>query len=281
MCRMTRDELPRNRVTVRSRALGRRLREVRERRKISGRALGQRLGLSHSTVSFWETGQRTPTTEEVAAVLAALHVVGEERDEILALARKAYEAQWLIRGAEMHFLGVVECERAASEIVNWQPTVVPGLLQTAEYTYAIMRAAGANEQEAQKQVRRRVARREILERVNPVQYKVFIDEYVLRVPILEPEGMRRQVEHLLMASRRSNIHLRVLPAGQSWHPGLAGAFILHRFGDQEPVLYLEHYWTGAFETDPEIVGAYFSAVDTIAELALSQEESRAFLQLLR
>ena len=277
---MRRDEPPHNRVTVRSRALGQRLREVRERRKVSGRALGLRLGLRHSAVSQWETGNRTPSTEDVSAVLATLHVVGKERDDIMALAYKAHEAQWLLPGAPIQLLGVVECERAATGIAEWLPSVVPGLLQTAEYARTLLASFGWAEKELEQQVMWRVARREILERTNPVYYSVLIGEQALYEPVCSPEAMRRQMQHLLAASRRPNIDLRVMRKKQGWHPGLAGAFILYRFDDQEPVVYLEHYWTGVFDPSPEVVRAYDAAFDKVAALALSPEESRGFLERL-
>ncbi len=43
-------------------------------------------------------------------------------------------------------------EAEASAIVNWQPLLVPGLLQTPDYAKAVMRGGGVPEDDAQARV---------------------------------------------------------------------------------------------------------------------------------
>lgn len=270
-------------ITVRARVLGRRLRELRERRKISGRGLSLRLGLPHSSVSFWETGQRPPSTEDVAALLAALHVTGEERRKILDLARKASEPTWVLTGlpdAPDQAIGVMECERAATRIVNWSPLVIPGLLQTTAYTRAILNSGGLSPQEQDARMVIRMARREILERPHPTPFRTLISANAVQEAIGGAECMRGQVQHLLTCSRRTALDLQIVPPNVGWHPGLAGPFILFEFEDQDTVLYLEHHRTGIFTPDEDDVRDYKEAVAIMERLALSREDTRCFLETL-
>lgn len=264
---------PANRVTVRSRTLGRRLRIVRERRQISGRALSLRLGWPHTNISFYETGSRTPKIEDVGAILAALHVVGKEREEILELARNAAEPQWQPDAPEA-LMGLIECEAAATRIVEWSHTLVPGLLQTAEYARAIWIADEIPEDQIKSLLAIRMNRRKVLERPNSVPYLALIGEFALREQICPPEVMQRQREHLVKMSRRTNVEVRIIRNDVGWHPGLAGPFMLYTFSDQDPVVHNEHYRSGAFNPDPGVTQDYFAAVDKLVSLAETPEASR-------
>ena len=86
--------------------------------------------------------------------------------------------------------------------------------------------------------------------------------------------------HLLACSRRRAIELRIVPANTGWHAGLAGPFILYEFESQDTVLYLEHYRTGVFTPDEDDVRAYQQAVTTLERLALSETDTRRFLETL-
>lgn len=243
-----------------------------------------RLGLSHGAVSFWETGRRAPTTEDVAALLAALHVVGEEREEILGLARHVSDGSWLttgVPGAPAQLAGVMECERAAVEMIEWAPMVVPGLLQTSDYARAVFAAGDHSTQDLETRVMLRLARREVLERAKSLRLRALVGEQALREQLATPPVMRQQYAYLLTVSRRPNIEIRVVRSNVGWHPGLMGPFILFGFDDQPDVLYLEHHRTGAFTPDEDDVRAYHEAVSRMETLALSTEESREFIETLK
>jgi len=64
------------------------LREMRLSRPdpISQMALGNRLGMDHSIVSRWESGQRWPLRENVAACADALGLTGDDRARLFLAA---------------------------------------------------------------------------------------------------------------------------------------------------------------------------------------------------
>nr|WP_243788409.1 Scr1 family TA system antitoxin-like transcriptional regulator [Saccharopolyspora gloriosae] len=103
--------------------------------------LARRLEFSHTQISHWETGHRVPGVETVAMILTALRVSAGERERILDLARNLGEPSRLTvgtAGIPQRSAGAIECERAASAISEWSPMVVPGLLQTADYSRTIL-----------------------------------------------------------------------------------------------------------------------------------------------
>lgn len=267
-------------MTPRARALAAALRAVRTNSALPGRELSKRIGYSHGTVSHWETGRRVPTVEDVVAFLAVAGVTGAEKDRIVELARHANEPNWLtagMPGIPQQVAGAVECERAALKITQWCPMGLPGLTQTTDYTRAQLTAAAIGRQEIEQRLIVRMGRREILTRRDPVELVAFVGEDSLRDPIGSPLVMADQLRHLLELGDRRNVTLRVIPPRIGWHPGHAGPFILYEFPDAPPVLYFEHYSSGAFVPDRHDVAAYFGALETMAGVALSERDTRRLI----
>jgi transcriptional regulator with XRE-family HTH domain len=264
-------------LTPRARALAAAIRDLRHQHKLSSRELSERLGMSHSTVSHWETGRRVPTSEDVAGLLGAVGVNGEERKRILNLARRANEANWLtvgMPGVPAQLAGAMECERAADMITQWSPSLVPGLLQMPDYARA---AISANDPFSSTDIESRVfvraGRRDILTQRNPVRLHALIGEAALHEPIGSPEVMADQLHHLLVMAGRSSVTIQVMRPAQGWHPGLTGPFILYAFPDTPPVVHFEHHSSGAFVSEQKDVAAYKQAIDTISRKAMSPADS--------
>lgn len=265
-----------NRMTPRARALAAAIRTVREQSGVSGRELSRRLGMSHGTISHWETGRRVPTPEDVASFLTAAGVMGREKRRLIELARDASEPNWLtvgMPGIPQQLAGAVECERSASAIVEWAPLGLPGLLQTADYARALAVASGLPASEIEQRVTLRIARREALTKRNPVELIALIGEDALRDKIGTPEVMEDQLRHLLVFSERENVTIQVVKPRIGWHPGHAGPFVLYDFPDAPPVLHFEHFSSGAFVPDTDDVLAYRQAISGIRKVALGADAS--------
>lgn len=270
-------------ITPRARALSAAIRSVREKSGISGRELSRRLGVSHGTVSHWETGRRVPTPEDVAGLLGAAGVTGKERHRLLELARHASEPNWLtvgMPGIPQQLAGAVECERSASAIVEWAPMGLPGLLQTSDYARSIAASSGMAAPEIERRVTIRMGRREVITRRSPVHLTALIGEDAIRDRIGTAETMLDQLHHLLEFAHRDNITIRIVRRCTGWHPGVAGPFVLYEFPDSPAVVHFEHYSSGAFVPDADDVHAYRSAVQLITKVALSPEETVRFMRLI-
>ncbi|MGI8312342.1 DUF5753 domain-containing protein [Saccharopolyspora hattusasensis] len=163
--------------------------------------------------------------------------------------------------------------RAATAITDVAPMVIPGLLQTADYTRAIMVAGEIAPTEIETRVLVRVGRREVFTRRQPANLLALVDETVIRREIGGHYVMIDQLRHLLDISERPNVTLQVMPAGCGWHPGLDGPFMVLESADGLPIVHLENRRAGLFFHEPDDVQAYQLAAEKIRKVALSPAAS--------
>ncbi|GAA3522316.1 hypothetical protein GCM10022222_00100 [Amycolatopsis ultiminotia] len=117
----------RPRITI----LGAALRKARKDASDGLRELARRIDANPALLSNWEFGQRTPSLEDVAAILGALGASGDDKKFILHLARTT-EPSVIILGDQDnpgHAMALRACDDAASSITLWNPMAVPELLQ--------------------------------------------------------------------------------------------------------------------------------------------------------
>lgn len=270
--------------TPRTRALAAALRQARTTAGFGVRELARKLDLSHTTVSQWETGKRLPTTEDVSSYLTVLGVTGKRRKEIIELARHAADPNWLSSGMPQAMAGLLECERTATEIIDWSPMVVSGLLQTADYARAIFEAHDRLQpKEVEDRVQTRMDRRNILYEnrgeLPSVELTTILGEWAVKQRV---GGSRVQVEQLkqvLKVARLPHVTVRVLPIGEGWHPGLMGPFNIFNFASGSTIVLAEHHRSSAFLYDDRIsyISDYKLAADKVCQLALDKDESADYI----
>ncbi|WP_158889850.1 DUF5753 domain-containing protein [Amycolatopsis anabasis] len=212
----------------------------------------------------------------MANYLYALGVPRQQRKAILDLARPLPAPDWLTigqPGVAQQLAGVVECEREATSITTWTIGVIPGLLQTADYTRAIV---GREKPDAETKVKVRMARQKILTRHNPVRLTALVSEMALRQVMGGTEVMADQLRYLLHATALENVTLRIMPIGEGWHPGLMGPFNLYKFAAAPSIVHLEHHRNSAFLFDSEDVRVYKEAAAKILEGAMDPARSFGF-----
>ncbi|MBF6138162.1 helix-turn-helix transcriptional regulator [Nocardia otitidiscaviarum] len=124
-------------------ALGQRLREIRRSAGITGRELARREGWHESKVSKIEYGKTAPAESDLRAYCT--HTGAEDQlPDLIATLRNLDAAyiEWrrvLAAGTRHRQHQSIRIESEAKQIRNWQPQVIPGLLQTADYAEAILR----------------------------------------------------------------------------------------------------------------------------------------------
>lgn len=84
----------------RERALGMALRNARIEASLGLRELGRWVGVDSAQLSSWELGEEVPTLEDVAGLLGALGVVGEEKTRIMELTRELAGSSWIMYGSQ-------------------------------------------------------------------------------------------------------------------------------------------------------------------------------------
>ncbi len=131
--------MPEQGTSVGGRRLAAELRRLREHAGLTGEEASERLGWSGSKLSRIELHRIGVKQADLRKLLALYGVDEGYRDELLALASESRQ-KGLPQKAAARFPQVatyVYAEAEAESVWNWEPQVVPGLLQTPEYARAI------------------------------------------------------------------------------------------------------------------------------------------------
>jgi transcriptional regulator with XRE-family HTH domain len=222
--------------TVRGRRLAAELRRLRERTGLTGEEVAERLGWSGSKVSRIELARTGVKQADLRLLLDLYGVPDSYRQELIALSRRSSQRNWLeVMTASFppEYAAYLHAEAEAQSIWNWEPQVVPGLLQTPEYARAVMQhwlmMFPGPLREADRRLEARLLRQELLTRDPPLQLSVVMDESVLRRRFGDPQVMRRQLEHLAEVSELPNVEIRVHGLDGDAPPLVTGAFSYMQF----------------------------------------------------
>jgi transcriptional regulator with XRE-family HTH domain len=267
-------------TTPKARAIGAELRRAREDAGLSARQLAIKLGVAHTTVGRWESGERGPRPTDVATVLTALGASNELREELVELSRDSDGRHWVASGLpeqQRQLAALLELERDANRIVNVSPLLIPGLLQTSGYARAIIGAGGVPAEQVETRVAVRIGRRDVIMRRNPAALLAIIDETALRRNVGGPAVMVDQLEALDEASRWGNVEVRIVPVDAGWHPALEGPFVLIELPDRTPVVQIENRRSALFFHEQVDVEAYQQAIKAVLNVALSPADSQGLI----
>jgi transcriptional regulator with XRE-family HTH domain len=272
--------------TVLRMILGRQLQALREKAGMSYEQAAEAIYSSQWTVRRMERAEGGLKPLTVKSLLMAYGITDvREIDTFLALARDASKPSWWHSYDDVlpsWFRIAVGLEEAASLIRAYEPQVVPGLLQTADYIRAISIASfpGDTEDETERRVSLRRARQDLLTRPAAPGYWVVLDETVLRRPVGGLDVMRGQLAHLIEAAERPNVTIQVIPFAAGWHPALYGMFNIFRFPGQElpDIVYSEGLTSAYYLNKPEETARYTEALDRMCAQATSREDTFTMLR---
>ena len=198
------------------------LRALRQRAGLTGEQLAGQTGLSQPKVSRIETARSLPNLDEVRAWARAASASEEELGELAALLEQLATSatSWRI----LHRLGLAgkqqeiqELEQQARRITTFQPVMVPGLLQTADYARRVIETA-YQPGDVGRAVAGRLERQSILYDQTK-RFDFLITEGALR---WRPRGvdMRPQLDRLISVAGLPNVTLMVIPLGEAPIPYL-------------------------------------------------------------
>lgn len=265
-------------ASVRAKRLARSLREHREQAGITHTKAAAHLGWSQGKVSHIERCRNKPSQDDVARMLELYGVPSPEREALIALAGEAERHGWWTEYVGVFNGPYVALEDEASEICDWAPKVVPGLLQTQDYAREVISAGMLNgDDDIERRLQARMARQTILGRPNPPRLHVVLDEHVLERPLGGVNVLRDQLYKLRAEVSRPNVTLQVLPKSVGTHPGLDGAFIVLRFAEDPDVGYVEGFHGAVYLESPPKVANCNVAFERLCRAALDPQESAALI----
>ena len=280
--------MPEQGTSVGGRRLAGELRRLRERTGLTGEEVSQRLGWSGSKLSRIELHRIGVKQTDLRKLLALYGVDESHRDELLALARESKQ-KGLPQKAAARFPQVaphVYAEAEAEKVWNWEPQIVPGLLQASDYARAVagtwLGMFPGPPSEIDRWVEARMLRQQVLTRDPPLELSVVIDESVLRRRFGDKTVMRHQLERLAEASDLPNVEVRVYPINGDHPPLTTGAFSYMQFPHVHDVplhdiVSVEHLEGSYLLEDEEQTYKYRVAFEYLLERSLDPDQSRSLL----
>ncbi len=264
------------------------MRRLRTARGISREDAGYEIRASHAKISRLELGQVSFKERDVADLLTLYGVTAEEeREPLLALARQANTPGWWHKysGILPHWFEVyVGLEEAAAIIRTYEIQFIPGLLQTEEYSRAVIMLAhsGAPAEEIDRRVALRMARQKRLTGPGAPKLWAAVDEAALRRPLGGPNAMRAQLEHLIEMATLPNVTLQIVSFNQGGHAAAGGPFSILRFTSPElpDIVYLEQLTSALYFDKPEETEHYMQVMDRLCIEALPASSTTQYLGTL-
>ncbi|MEU1816633.1 helix-turn-helix transcriptional regulator [Streptomyces roseifaciens] len=268
--------------TLLRRRLGAALKTMRVRAGLNLAEGAKLLGMSVPTLSKVENGRQNTDPEKffnAYRVTDAARIA--ETREIAKLAndsrRKNIYAQYKDVVPE-RLADFLDMEQIATRVDLYAALVMPGILQTADYAYAVIN--GGSVWKTAREVRAftelRMKRQEILTS-SSLALRCVLDEACLRRELGGPSVLRGQLELLLAVSRNPNIELQVIPFKAGTHTGLDGAYTVFHFEVGSPVVAVEPLTTSHYLEEDGQVARYDVAFDRLRTQALDLEASRDFI----
>ncbi|MFE9221844.1 helix-turn-helix domain-containing protein [Streptomyces lavendulae] len=269
--------------TVSRRRLGSELRRLREISGMTTQQVAERLLISQPKISLLENGRRLAKPRDVRD-LCGLYGVKDQRrvDHLMQLSRESGQQGWWNSYGDIPYGPYIGLEAEAASIRIYEPSVIPGLLQTPAYARAVIAGTiphvTAEQAGARLQVRLRRQDRLGAPR-DPLRLWAVLDESALRRVVGSREVMREQLGHLTRLGAQPHITVQVLPHGVGAHPGVSGQFSLLEFADAADmsVVYLERFTSDVYLEKRSDVRLYRDMYAHLQARALSPDNTRHFI----
>jgi transcriptional regulator with XRE-family HTH domain len=256
--------------------IGAQLRRLRVMQDVEAQVLARELNWSGSKISRIEQGKINISVQDLGVALDALGASEEIRAEMLATVAADKLGAWMIRsgGTTRRQMEVGHLEQRVSELREFHPLLVPGLLQSRAYTRAMALAAGFDPDNVMKS---RAARQALLAVEGAPQFHALLDARAFARWAGSASVMVDQIDHLLNRMLLPNVTVRLIPNGPNAKVLALGAFVIYTFHDTSPVVLLEHHAIDVFLATTSDVSTYRQMFTDLGAEALSTEETAKWL----
>lgn len=263
--------------TIRQRELGLRLRKLRTGLGLTVEDVADKLLCSAAKISRMETGARRPALRDVRDLCALYNVDESVAAEFMKLTREAREQGWWTQYEDLNLSPYVGLEQDASSITAYCMYYLHGLVQTEEYARAIIKAIAPKIDPAilNQRVEARLRRQELLEQASPPNYRLLLDESVLRRPVGGLALMATQIAKLLELSAAGRVRIQLLPFASGPYSVGDMNFTLMEFNGPvlPPVVYVEGLVGSQYYERLADVARYQESIENVRDFALSPRES--------
>lgn len=267
--------------------LGIELRRLREEAGYTALEACAAISAQTPKLSKLENGNQTADPDDISKLAHFYGSTPEQHDYLVALADAQPKRRRRRKSAQRDavpdwFRRFLALEWDATEIRTYEIDMIPGLLQTEDYARSNIEAwePEADERMITKQVSTRMTRQDALRRNGrpSLRLEAVLGEATLRRVQGSNAIMRGQLRHLVAASKRRNITIRVLPFNTPNRITTPAAFALLRLQEQNlSTVYLEDLFGATYLKEPDEFTQYSIVFGRLRDAALDPEASREFL----
>lgn len=263
-------------------AFGIRLRDLRKDAGFTGRQLAAATGLDNSKISRIEHARQNPSEEDIKS-WAIVCGVARQIPELIAVHREI-EQMWIewredLRKGQKHIQarGTPVYERTQL-LRAYEPLVVPGILQTRGYVYAVMEATARlfrlPADDLEEATDARLSRQRLVTSGGPNRYAFVIEAAALHTTMGDAGTMNEQLDFLLRVTRLPNLAFGVIPPAvrRTVYPG-EGFYV---FDEQ---LVRNDLWSGSVRTNrPDEIAHYLRVFEMLHGMAVYGDRARELIE---
>ena len=256
-------------------ALGIRLRDLRRDAGLTGRELATSCGWVPSKVSKIELGKQIPSEDDIRDWCVACQFPSEISDLVAAV--RSIDAQYmdwrrsLKTGTRRRQRANIDAYEKTRLIRAWEPTVIPGLLQTAPYARGILTTVidfHGIPDDIEEGVQARLEAQRVLGRTHR-RFLFLLGEAALYTAVGDREAMTEQLRRLLDATRAPRLSLGIVPLAAPYTVPRNNAFTIY----DSRMVTVATYTAELTLRQRHEVTIYEKAFDRLMALAVRGEEA--------
>ncbi|MGW4244575.1 helix-turn-helix domain-containing protein [Nocardia sp. NPDC004722] len=259
-------------------ALGKRLREIRRDAGVTGRELAAHAGWHESKVSRIEHGKAKPSAADLRAYCAHCDAHAQLPDLLASLHN--IDSAWLEwrrllgTGVERGQQLALKLEAETSLLRNYEPQIIPGLLQTAEYAEAKLKRViefYRLPDDLDAGVSKRMERQQILYRRGH-GFHFLIGEAALYTTVGGNEVMRGQLDRLQTIIGMPRVTVGIVPLASEALVVVEGFMMF-----DNRMVKVEAHTAELTVTQPREIALYGRAFDTLASQSVTGKAARELI----
>lgn len=265
--------------------VGSELRYFRLQANVTLAAAAKVIGCTHGKITHMENGRTQAQPAEIARLLHSYGAEQHEIDRLTTLAGESDSSTWWAPWSNVipdWFRTYVGLEGLAASAFVYEPNLVHGLLQTENYARELTgTTVFVRPGHSDRFVSFRLARAQRLTDAEPLKLHAVIGESALRLQVGTPDLMDAEYRRLVELAELPHITLQVLRPERGPHSGVGiGPFTVLDFAQARSIAYTELIDGAIYVQGPDQVASYTMAVENLERIALSPDESVAFIKSL-
>lgn len=257
------------------------LRQLRTERGLNIDDVTERAMFSATKLSRLETGRVGASPRDIRDLCIVYGITdAAERERLMAMAREGKQRAWWQQYG-LPYASYVGLEADAVSISDYNPDIVPGLLQVEGYARAIFDSGDPPLEPAaiEQRIKARIRRQALLRRDDAPMYHCIVDEAALRRPVGGRAVMRAQLARIIEATSLPKVTFQVIPFDVGAHPGLDSNFIILAFDKSmvNDVVYVEGAVGNIYMESAADLERYERIFSRLQSIALNPEGSAAMV----